>query len=154
MLQDLVAKAGGLFAFLTFFHFVFDWLPQSNFMATSKSSDRVLRMVHCGLYTIMMSLPIKFGLGLQGWRCVVALLTLHVSHYLIDSYWPILWWAKSIRKFPVFKEVGPDKSIHFRTDRSAFWTLYSSPTGAILCITVDQLFHLTFLWVPVVLTLM
>jgi hypothetical protein len=137
-----LAEAGGLFALLTFFHFVADWLPQSHAEAMAKSTNARVRAWHCAIYAAGMALPLSW-FGLTAPEFGVSVLVLFVSHFIEDTYIPVLLWAKYIRKTPEFTFKGD------RSDKSAFIEWATTPLGKILMIAVDQIIHLAFLWVPV-----
>jgi hypothetical protein len=189
MTLETFSTAGGLFAVLAFVHFFADFLFQSHEAALAKSHDWKVRANHC-LWYCFFFLPLLAWLGLDGWRFGAALVMLYGSHFIIDTYYGVLLWAKHIRKFPQFtarqtmthvdckysavsvgsivKTKGADgiewehvvtnvvdsSSVETRlTDESALKQVFSTPVGAILCIAVDQIFHLAFLWTVVWLAL-
>lgn len=151
---DFLTKVGSIFALAVFWHFIADWVFQSNQEAITKSRDSEVRAWHCIKYTAMMMLPF-IGMSIMGhWlvACAVGFI-LFVSHYVIDSYVPVMLWAKYLRKHPAFNEykyVEVRKGeYHKVTDDEAFMKMASTPIGLILIITMDQLFHIAFL-IPVV----
>lgn len=136
-----LAIAGGLFSFLTFIHFFADWLFQSDYEAKNKSKNWKIRARHCAIYTIFF-LPPMLLLGLSGWWLVFALSNLYISHFIIDTYLPVYFWAKYFRKMEIFN----DSTL---TPNEQFMKAWSQPIAPILFITVDQILHLLFLW-PVI----
>jgi hypothetical protein len=185
----LLAILGGIYVLLAFWHFPADWLFQSQKEALAKAKDHLVRARHCTVYTLLY-VPLllllrtrvhegifDYGpnvetmLGYQFWA---SLAILWVSHFIIDTYWPVMMWAKYLRRAPQFKDVvkpvlltpeqvedlktgkgivrgvgWSDKEIDritYKSDEDAFKAFFMTPVGAILCITMDQLFHLWFLW--------
>ena len=136
---ERIALAGGLFVVLAFAHFFVDWIFQSHKEAMAKSTNWKVRAVHCTVYTFGMFLPLML-MGLGPLFLFISLGVLWLSHFFIDTYVPVFLWAKYVRKMPgLSKETAKE--------------IFSQPLNLILAIVVDQLFHLTFLWVPVILAL-
>jgi len=192
----LLALLGGVFVLLAFWHFPADWLFQSQKEALAKAKDHLVRARHCTVYTLLfvpllLLLRVRihgdiFGNGddielVLGWQFWTCLAILWVSHFIIDTYWPVMMWAKYLRRAPEFKRVKAfgrradgtvvipaNQSIQFvagapvtprkgwsdyeideityANDVEAFKAFFGTHTGAILCITMDQLFHLWCLW--------
>ena len=166
----LLAILGGIYVILAFWHFP-------------------VRARHCLVYTALyvpLLLVLRLRMGIFGdlhladmgnfWWCLGIL---WLSHFIIDTYWPVMMWAKYLRRADQFKHVkryGPradgsytmtaqqfrqfmehgtvvtgwqDKvvdEITYANDAEAFKAFFNTGIGAILCITMDQLFHLAFLW--------
>lgn len=145
---------GAAFALLTFWHFVADWLFQSHVEAMAKAKDRDVRAWHCVKYALAF-VPVMLVFRLDIVPTLAAFTILLVSHYIIDSYVPVMLWAKHLRKAPQFAGVGrawvpgwEDKKVEqpcYETDEQAFMALASTPLGLILLITMDQLFHIACL---------
>lgn len=185
----LLAILAGVFVLLAFWHFPADWLFQSQKEALAKAKDHLVRARHCTVYTmlfvpLLLLLRVRihndiFGSGdnpelVLGWQFWACLAILWVSHFIIDTYWPVMMWAKYLRRAPQFKDVvkpvcltpeqveglksgkgivvgrgWSDKEIDritYKSDEDAFKAFFGTPVGAILCITMDQLFHLWCLW--------
>lgn len=140
VLNQSFVQAGSLFAILTFIHFVSDWVFQSHKEALSKSHDWKVRARHCLMYLIGFA-AFFMVLNLHGWKYVICAVLLYGSHFFIDTYLPVLWWAKYIRRFPEFQP-----SLVPRTDEEVLRAVFSTPVGALLCITIDQLCHISMLW--------
>lgn len=159
-----LSQVGGIFSILVFWHFVADWVFQTHREALAKSKNLRLRFQHCAEYTFMYSILfwyIGFDNNLA-WRAAGLLF---VSHFIIDSYVPVMLWAKYFRKAPQFDGVvkkfskpteteeltnGQWKNtiidkITYASDEEAFIAYVSTPIGLVLMITMDQLFHITFL---------
>jgi hypothetical protein len=155
--METIAISGGLFAFLTFIHFFADWVFQSQFEAVNKTKNSLVRARHCTIYTAFF-VPAILLIGLTGWQIPVALLTLWLSHYFIDTYVPVFLWARWFRKIPELQKKNLSiKSEHCsfnKDEKQVFAELWSQPVYPILFIAVDQIFHLTFLWVVVLLALL
>lgn len=127
---------GALFSLLVFWHFVADWLFQSHDEAMKKSKDARIRMFHCLVYTLFFVPIVGFTINdpVIAWSCLGALF---LSHFIEDTYYPVLLWAKHVRKPPEFDGV--------RSDEEAFIKWASQPLGKIIAIVVDQLVHIGFL---------
>jgi hypothetical protein len=139
---SLLGTAGGLFAFLTFIHFFADWLFQSEYEAQNKSKNWKIRAIHCAVYTFFF-LPALVCMGFTGWWLLLGIANLFISHFIIDTYLPVYFWAKYLRRMKVF---NTRKS----TPEQQFLKAWKQPIAPILFITVDQILHLLFLW-PIVL---
>ncbi len=154
MMNDL-ATAGGLLFFLTFFHFIFDWIPQSHADATAKSKDWWIRAVHVTIYTSLMLLPIMailwepLGVRTSAVKMPlylgISLIVTWVTHFIEDTYIPVVLWAKYIRKIPEYQDLKKADTALLGMDA------IQSTVTIILFIVIDQLVHITFLTVPVAL---
>lgn len=150
MTIETLAAIGGIFSLLVFWHFVSDWVFQSHDEAMKKPTHHLIRARHCALYAILF-LPVLITLNLTLLQVAAAAFLLFVSHFIEDTYYPILLWAKHIRRPPEFRGVGslvfdPATGETRRyTEREAFITFVSTPLGKILLITMDQLVHIAFL---------
>jgi len=140
-----MALAGGLFSLLTFIHFFADWLFQTDHEAVNKSRNWKIRARHCAIYTIFF-IPVILSMSVYGWWLVACLANLYISHFIIDTYLPVYFWAKYFRAMPVFKDetLTPDEQ---------FRKAWTQPIAPILFITVDQIMHLLFLWPVVIIAL-
>jgi len=137
---ETLSTAGGLFAFLTFVHFFVDWGLPTHSEAMHKHKSWKWRARHCLLYTVGF-LPAMLLMNYTAWDFVIGILVLFVSHFVEDSYTPVYLWAKHIRRIPAVQEEGVP----------AFKLMFEQPLGVVLCIGIDQLIHLLFLWVLVYL---
>lgn len=114
------AIAGGLFALLVFWHFLSDWVFQSQKEALAKATNWRVRARHVTVYTVLfipllMLLSLRVGhsmLGDDGGmsleigpRFYLSLAILWGSHFFIDTYWPVMMWAKYLRRAPQFQDV-------------------------------------------------
>jgi hypothetical protein len=135
MSVNFIALAGGLFALLAFNHFVVDWIFQTHAEAMAKSHDARVRARHCLIYAIGF-IPVFLLLHLAPVEDAAYLVILFVSHFWEDTYRPVIWWMKHLRRHPDFAG---------RDDIEAFKQIIASPLGVILMITVDQIVHLAFI---------
>ena len=95
----LIPHVGGWLALLVTLHFTVDWVFQSHDEAMRKSRERRVRAKHCAVYT----LPFALLLFLTSWdilRVTAMSWTVFLSHFVEDTYLPVLWWAKYVRKPP------------------------------------------------------
>lgn len=159
--MDLVIKialGGGLFAVFALVHFVVDWVFQSHAEAMVKHNNPFVRAKHCLIYTAGF-VPLLYFLGFNAWEWFFGLNILFWSHFFEDTYVPVFWWAKYIRKPP--EMIEPWKESYTRVDgtiafkvhppdaKHGFVEFIQTPLGKILMIAIDQIIHLLFL-VPLV----
>lgn len=137
-----VALAGGLFAVFTFIHFFVDWIMQTHAEAMAKHNNWKVRAKHCLIYTVGF-IPLMWYLNFTTLQFVVGLNILFWSHFVEDTYLPVYWWAKYIRKPPEMKD----------NPKEGFIIFIQTTLGKILMIAVDQIIHLAFLF-PLVLMAM
>lgn len=153
----LIALSGGLFAILTFIHFFVDWIFQSHAEAMVKHNNPKVRAKHCAIYTLgFVPLLIAFiHFGALTWKeFTISLLILFVSHFCEDTYLPVYFWAKHIRKppqmFQLYERMKSDGSVAFELDpKRGFKLFVETSIGKILMIVIDQIIHLAFLF-PIV----
>lgn len=134
-----------MFSLLMLWHFFVDWTFQSHKMAIAKSQDARVRARHCAEYTLLFFPAWACALNINVFACVAVICILFFTHFFIDSYRPVMWWAKHVRHHPAFDDTRID-------DKSAMIAMMSTPVGAILVITMDQIFHLVCL-VPIAIIL-
>ena len=132
---SLIATIGGLFAVFTFVHFFVDWLLQTHAEAMAKHNNWKVRARHCLIYTVGF-IPLILLLKFSVLEVVIGLNILFWSHFIEDTYLPVFYWAKYIRKPPEMKDNPKEGFIQF----------VSTPLGKILMIAVDQIIHLAFLF--------
>jgi len=137
MLETLIA-AGSLFSLLVFNHFIIDWGFQTHNEAMKKSSDWKVRGRHCLIYATGF-MPLLFLMDLSGPELVASFLILFTSHFVEDTYIPVYFWAKYVRRMPLIRLDGIP----------AFKAEFNRPLGLILFITIDQLIHMLFLLPPI-----
>lgn len=157
---DLIAKAGGIFSILVFVHFFVDWLFQSHAEAMAKSSDWRIRWRHCAVYTTPF-IPMMILLQLKFVEIVIGIFVLFFSHFFEDTYYFVMLWVKHIRRPPQFNPKSHFNPVghhmpHFNTkeaDIERFKAFVSTPLGILLMIAVDQIIHISFLFVIVYMAL-
>lgn len=121
-------------------HLVGDWLLQPHAMAIAKTTDAQVRWKHCNIYTACVGLSfIAISPQISNTTYVLLLGWLFLTHYFIDSYKPLYW----------FRKLGNDP--HAKCWAS-FKDRFSDPIGALVYITLDQIFHL-FCLVPIAIIL-
>jgi hypothetical protein len=188
MTTSQLAQVGGVFAVLVFWHFFADWVFQSHKEAMAKAKNHLVRARHCVVYTVLfipllLLLSVREGqdvLGGTGTASLeitssfyISLAILFFSHFVIDTYIPVMLWAKYLRRAPQFADVVPPvvltkeqvegllrgegkikgrgwsdyevDRITYKSDEEAFKAFFMTPVGAILCITMDQFLHIAFL---------
>lgn len=141
-MTDVLAKAGGLFAVFCFIHFFMDWVFQSHAEAMAKHSNARIRARHCAVYTVGF-IPFLWIMEFSLIRLTIAVVVLFFSHFVEDTYYPVYLWARFIRKPPEM-DTNPAEG---------FIVFIQTTMGKILMIAVDQIIHLTFLWVLVALAM-
>jgi len=155
---EQVGTVGGVWSLLMLWHFVADWIPQTHAHAIAKTKDSWIRFEHCMLYTVLFG-PAYFFCATGSPRGIMIMVWLFVSHFIIDSYVITAWWAKHVRRDPAFDETELAATTitgvelrRPRTYEEGMKAMMSTPVGAILCITMDQILHLVCL-VPVAILL-
>lgn len=148
------ALAGGLFAVLAFVHFFVDWIFQSHAEAMVKHNNPKIRAKHCAIYTLGF-LPLFYFFNFTWLEWLIGVNVLFWSHFYLDTYHGVYLWAKYIRRPPEMiepvKTIGLDGYV-FVTPPDAykgFVQFVQTPLGKILMIAIDQISHLSFLWVIV-----
>ncbi len=99
MKSAIIHQAGGWLALLVLCHFAVDWIFQSHDEAMRKPREWAVRARHCAVYTS----PFAVILCLSSWPFVWsagAAALVYVSHFVEDTYLPVLWWAKYVRRPP------------------------------------------------------
>jgi hypothetical protein len=90
--------------------------------------------MHCTIYACAFITFLPFIM--VGWAAAVSAVVLWLSHFWLDTYGPVAWWARRFRHVQMPLEE---------------WV--KTPAGFTIFVTVDQIFHAAFLWVPVGLVL-
>jgi len=133
-MNETLVNLGATLALLGLVHFVADWLIQTHDTAQKKNHNRVVRLWHSFGYSIwfipcffVWSTEVSLEAGMGGFLWIL------FSHYFIDSYWPVYWWAKYLRRMP------PPNNPRFKEA----WL--ANPVNPILFIAVDQILHVVFL---------
>jgi hypothetical protein len=150
----IIALLGGIFAVLAFIHFFVDWIFQSHAEAMVKHNNPYIRAKHCLIYTLGFT-PLFWIVGMGPWEWAIGLNVLFLSHFYLDTYHGVYLWAKYIRRPP--EMVQPRKitgfdgyvSIFPPDAKAGFVEFVQTPLGKILMIAIDQISHLSFLWVIV-----
>jgi hypothetical protein len=159
MTTNELALIGGTFAVLTFWHFLADWTFQSHKEALTKATDANVRGWHCLKYAAAFMPLIAWvgdGVTFTWLTCFMSFTILFFTHYVIDSYVPVMLWAKYLRRAPQFNNVGKrfplqgwqDKVIEergYENDEETFKAFAATPLGLVLMITMDQFMHITCL---------
>jgi len=146
---DQIALAGGLYVPVAFWHFVADWLTQPEKMAENKSSNFWLLLLHCCIYTVLF-VPVLIIYGIPMWMAGIAATILFMSHFVGDTYAPVWFWAKFIRRMTFRRDVVMQRqrvlygTQVFNVEQVHDGPFYFKPT---LMVVIDQLWHLFFLWV-------
>lgn len=94
-----LARVGGYFSLLVLLHFVVDWVFQSHDEAMRKSREWRVRARHCLVYTAPF-VPVAMMTVWPPLAVSGAVLLLFLSHFVEDTYLPVLWWAKYVRRPP------------------------------------------------------
>jgi hypothetical protein len=123
-----------LFVVLVFLHFIADWVFQTHFEAVNKTKNAYIRFIHCVIYATLVTVPLTFIVPLSLTGGILAYVTLLVSHFIIDTYIPVYLWAKYLRRIP-------------NLTKENFASHFKHPVHVILFIMIDQLAHISFLWV-------
>lgn len=150
---------GGLFAVMGFIHFFVDWIFQSHSEAMVKHNNPKIRAKHCAIYTAGF-LPLLVFCWWAGalviWQLLASVAILFISHFGEDTYLPVYYWAKWIRRPPEMTEpikqttnidgyiniLPPDPKV-------GFGLFIQTTLGKLLMITIDQIIHFAFLF-PIV----
>jgi hypothetical protein len=145
----LVALAGGYFAWYVMIHFASDFLTQSHYEAINKHHNAKIRAKHCLIYALSF-LPFFWWFGMPFWHMAIALNILFWTHFGEDTYAPVLWWVKYVRRPPMFANLNRKLTWRISSDdQQAFRAFIAEPIGTILMIAVDQIIHLACL-IPIV----
>jgi hypothetical protein len=142
---------GGAFSLFVLIHFVVDWIFQTHKEAMIKHVSPLIRAKHCLIYTVGF-FPLMLMFKFEYWELYFGTIILFFSHYIEDTYVPVYWWAKYIRKPK--EMVNPDITKIFRgdnwadypaNDKEGFIQFSNTPIGKILTIVIDQVIHIVFL---------
>ena len=152
---EQIALAGGLYVPLVFWHFLVDWIPQTEKMAETKARKPGTLLLHCTTYTGLF-LPVMYLYGLDAWDMVVASAVLFSTHAFGDCGAVVFFWAKYIRCMTVDR-VPTNMGTEFKghpLERSRQMFAKEPITTPVLfrpslVLVIDQLWHLTFLWIIV-----
>lgn len=95
----IAALTGGFLAILVFIHFFVDWIFQSHDEAMVKHNNWKVRAKHCAIYTFPF-IVFLYWCDLSSSQLLIAAAILFFSHFIEDTYYPVLLWAKYIRRPP------------------------------------------------------
>jgi hypothetical protein len=94
---------GGLFFVLGFIHVFVDFVFQTHFEAMNKSRNWRIRARHCLIYMVGF-IPFLVYLhhlaALTWFEVFISTQVLFWSHFIEDTYIPVVLWAKYIRRPP------------------------------------------------------
>lgn len=142
----MLVKLGSIWFVLFVIHFN-DWFFQSQAQAIAKSKDSNVRTEHCAVYTsFFMALFIWVGCNVG--QILLLSAWIFWTHWFEDTYVPVMWWAKHLRKATEFGSAvwDPVKAVAVPlTDEEAFKKFASTPVGLLLSITIDQMIHIVSL---------
>lgn len=146
-----MVKFVAVYFILVLIHFFSDWIFQSETEALRKHKCAATRSKHCAIYT-------AFFLPFLAWKagCVADIIVVSFwifwTHWIEDTYYLVLLWAKYVRKAKEFRsrevfDPAQGLVVHIvpENDVSAFKEFVSAPLGLILAIVVDQLVHIVSL---------
>lgn len=100
-----MAILGGKLAFLVFVHFAVDWIFQSHDEAMRKHNQWRPRARHCAVYTAPFAAILCWSVtrGMSpSWAAALTVLVF-LSHFVEDTYVPVLLWAKYVRRPPCMR---------------------------------------------------
>ncbi len=137
-MESIIAIAS-IFVFLTFIHFIADWIFQTDWEAKHKTKKHWVRVIHCSVYTIFFLIPILV-INPSTSMLIFCLASIWISHFFIDTYAPILIWASYIRKIPELQ-----RKDFFEKEKSFVELFTKSPVYAVIFIMVDQILHISVL---------
>jgi hypothetical protein len=81
---------------LLVYHFIGDWLLQPNDWSKRKYKENKILVLHTLLYTAVMAIPL-FSYD----NFFLSLVIVFITHLIIDSRKPVVWWLKNINKTEV-----------------------------------------------------
>lgn len=145
-----IALMGGFLAILTMIHFPIDWIFQSHAEAMVKHNRAWIRAKHCMIYTLGF-VPFMFILHFTAIEWFSGINILFWSHFVEDTYLPVYYWAKFIRRPPEMtqprRQVGVDGYVNVLPPdpQAGFIDFIQTTLGKILMIVIDQIIHLLFL---------
>jgi hypothetical protein len=99
MRSPVFYQVGGWLTLLVVLHFTVDWVFQSHDEAMRKPREWAVRARHCLVYTT----PFAVLLCTTTWdsiHVIVATWVVFLSHFVEDTYIPVLIWAKYVRRPP------------------------------------------------------
>lgn len=82
-----------LFSYLLVGHLVGDYLLQTSWMAAGKAKNWAPLLVHCIVYTSVISIAFLIATGTIPIKII---LIVFISHIILDRRRFVAWWAKTI----------------------------------------------------------
>lgn len=131
---------------LVVIHFFSDWLFQSEAEAMRKSKCAETRSRHCAVYTAFFIPYLAVMTGHVG--CVIFMsFWIFWTHWIEDTYIPVMLWAKYLRKAKEFSTTyfDPASAKLLTSDEERFKAFVAAPLGLILAIAIDQIIHIVTL---------
>lgn len=119
MMLTITSSQAALFVALVLFHFIGDWLLQPDRMAKTKTTNWKVRTLHVAIYTAVMAIVVRDPLWLA-W--------IYVTHWLIDTYYPLYWFVK-------LRGDAWGKSL------ADFKQAFTTTSGFVVLVAFDQIFH-------------
>ena len=118
-ITDKLPIAADILVWATAIHMAVDWLFQTDWMARNKTNLRhPAAYIHSGLHTLGLLLVFPWFIALG----------VGISHLLIDTRRPVIWWMNTVKQMP-----------------------QSSPIITHVEIWLDQIFHMAILVIAVLL---
>lgn len=107
------------------FHWIADFVLQSNSMASGKSKNSFILMDHCGLYSLIMTIWFVFFVSYNTSDWLGFTFLTFSIHFMVDFITSrinsFLWNEKRTHDF--FVSVGFDQFIHFSTLILSVWLI-------------------------------
>ena len=118
-ITNMLPIAADILVWATAIHMAVDWLFQTDWMARNKTNLlHPAAYVHSGLHTLGLLLVFPWFIALG----------VGISHLLIDTRKPVIWWMNTVKQIP-----------------------RSSPIITHVEIWLDQIFHMAMLVIAVLL---
>lgn len=124
---------------LIMWHLIVDFLCQTEKTALAKSKNIFSLLDHSWKYAALVAVLANIT-NCNSVQVVLMFFVLFISHIIIDSYYPSLFWFKYVRQMEILqgkkiKDCGEILSKNIK----------ENPITAVLFIIVDQIFHLIVL---------
>ena len=103
-------------------HHVGDYLFQSHYHATKKSTDWVALISHSFIYSLVVSTFV--AISFAWYVALVVLVLTFIEHVIVDSRKPVIWWKTfsekhifgnkdfDIKELPLFVIISIDQTFH------------------------------------------
>jgi hypothetical protein len=97
-----IIAIGGLLSILVLIHFFVDWILQTHAEAMRKHNNAPVRARHCFIYAtgFLPFIIYCFHPNFSIKKIITIWMILFFTHFFEDTYYPVLLWAKYIRKPP------------------------------------------------------